>query len=53
VRPVGGELRDEPDGSTDCAQWFRLAEAATLPLVDLARIGLRLATTGPGTHEEA
>ena len=43
VRVTGGGLRNEPDGSTDRAAWFALDEATTLPLVDLAREGLRLA----------
>jgi ADP-ribose pyrophosphatase YjhB (NUDIX family) len=43
VRIVGGTLRPEPDGSTDGAAWFTVKEAAALPLVDLAREGLRLA----------
>jgi ADP-ribose pyrophosphatase YjhB (NUDIX family) len=43
VRITGGELRPESDGSTDAAAWFTRAEAEALPLVDLARIGLRLA----------
>jgi len=43
VRIVGGELRDEPDGSTDRAAWFGLEELAALPLVRLAWDGVRLA----------
>lgn len=43
VRIAGGELRDEPNGSTDAARWFRLGEVGDLALVDLARAGLRLA----------
>jgi ADP-ribose pyrophosphatase YjhB (NUDIX family) len=42
VRPVGGQLRNEQDGSTDRAEWFPLDEAASLPLVELARAGVRL-----------
>ena len=42
VRRVGGELRDEAEGSTDHAEWFPLDKAAALPLVDLARAGVRL-----------
>ena len=41
--PGGGELRGEPDGSTDRAAWFSPAELAELPLVPLAREGARLA----------
>lgn len=43
ARVVGGELRDEPDGSTDRAAWFSPAELAELPLVPLAREGARVA----------
>jgi ADP-ribose pyrophosphatase YjhB (NUDIX family) len=43
VRVTGGELRDEPDGSTDRAAWFDLDELASLPLVRLAWDGVRLA----------
>lgn len=37
VRIVGGELRDEPDGSTDTCRWFTPAEARGLRLGELAR----------------
>jgi len=40
---VGGELRDEADGSTDTAAWFDLDEVAGLDRVELVDIGLRLA----------
>jgi 8-oxo-dGTP diphosphatase len=43
VRVTGGELRDEPDGSTDAARWVTPAEAEGLPLVELALEGMRLA----------
>jgi 8-oxo-dGTP diphosphatase len=43
VRVTGGALRDEPDGSTDAARWFSRGELDALPLVDLAREGVRLA----------
>ncbi len=43
VRVTGGELRDEPDGSTDAARWFSRGELKALPLADLAREGVRLA----------
>lgn len=43
VRITGGELRPEQGGSTDLAGWFDLEAAARMPLVDLAREGLRLA----------
>ncbi len=37
VRIVGGELRDEPDGSTDTCRWVEPSEAAGLRLGELAR----------------
>jgi 8-oxo-dGTP diphosphatase len=43
VRIVGGELRNEVDGSTDEAAWFTREEATDLPLVDLARAAVRMA----------
>jgi 8-oxo-dGTP diphosphatase len=42
VRVVGGELRDEIDGSSDACAWVRREELERLPLVDLARTGARL-----------
>ena len=42
TRVIGGELRDEADGSTDQARWFTCEEAEALPLVELALEGLRL-----------
>jgi 8-oxo-dGTP diphosphatase len=43
TRIVGGELRDETDGSTDRAAWLTGDEARSEPLVELAREGLALA----------
>jgi ADP-ribose pyrophosphatase YjhB (NUDIX family) len=43
VRITGGELRDEPDGSTDTCAWFTLDEAKALHLSELARRSLALA----------
>jgi ADP-ribose pyrophosphatase YjhB (NUDIX family) len=43
VRITGGELRDEPAGSTDACRWVEPVELAELPLVSLARLGVRLA----------
>lgn len=40
---VGGELRDEADGSTDAVAWFELAEVESLRRVSLVDVGLRLA----------
>jgi ADP-ribose pyrophosphatase YjhB (NUDIX family) len=37
VRILDGELRDEPDGSTDTCRWLTLDEAAGLRLGELAR----------------
>jgi ADP-ribose pyrophosphatase YjhB (NUDIX family) len=42
ARIVGGELRDELDGSTDRARWFTREEASDLSLVPLAREALPL-----------
>jgi 8-oxo-dGTP diphosphatase len=39
---VGGELRDEEDGSTDEARWIPLAEVPELARVELVDVGLRL-----------
>lgn len=43
VRVVSGELRDEPEGSTDRAAWLGLDELPEVPLVRLAWDGVRLA----------
>jgi ADP-ribose pyrophosphatase YjhB (NUDIX family) len=43
VRITGGELRDEPDGSSDQARWVSRDRLDQIPLVDLAREGIRLA----------
>lgn len=40
VRIVSGELRDEPDGSTDTCRWFSPSEARSLRLGELARFAL-------------
>jgi 8-oxo-dGTP diphosphatase len=42
ARVVGGELRDEVDGTTDEARWFPLAEVAGLARVELVDVGLRM-----------
>ena len=39
---VGGDLRNEVDGTTDEARWFPLADVAGLARVDLVDIGLRM-----------
>jgi 8-oxo-dGTP diphosphatase len=40
---IGGELRDETDESTDRAAWCTRQELEAMPLVELGRIGMRLA----------
>ena len=40
VRIVGGELRDEADGSTDTCRWFARSDARMLRLGELARYAL-------------
>jgi 8-oxo-dGTP diphosphatase len=39
-RIVGGELRPEPDGSSDDARWFSADELGRIPIVDLVRVAL-------------
>lgn len=41
-RITGGQLRDEPDGSTDLARWIPANEVAGLPQVGLVRWALGL-----------
>ena len=43
VRVVGGDVRNETDGSTDECAWVPLAGVRSLPLVSLAELGVRLA----------
>ena len=43
VRVIGGEVRDERDGSTDTSRWVPRHELSSLPLVDLVEVGVRLA----------
>jgi ADP-ribose pyrophosphatase YjhB (NUDIX family) len=42
VRIVGGELRDEFEGTTDAARWIPVAGLAALPRVELVDVGARL-----------
>ena len=42
VRITGGDLRDEPDGSTDTCRWLEPREARSLRLGELARYALDL-----------
>lgn len=43
MRIVGGELRDEVDGTTDTCAWISPAELESLRLVELAKFGVKLA----------
>lgn len=43
VRIIGGELRDEADGSTDTAAWLGREELGDRRLVEIARYGVELA----------
>ena len=43
MRIVGGELRDEIDGTTDTCAWLSPAELEGLRLVELAAFGVKLA----------
>ena len=42
---LGGTLTHEVDGTTDFCQWWSFKDAAALPMVDLAEVGLALATS--------
>jgi ADP-ribose pyrophosphatase YjhB (NUDIX family) len=46
MRIVGGELRDEVDGTTDVAAWLTLDELRERRLVELARFAVGLAFPG-------
>lgn len=46
VRIVGGELRDEVDGTTDTCSWFSREDLADMRLVYLAKFGASLAFSG-------
>jgi len=43
MRIVGGELRDEIDGTTDTCAWLSPADLESLRLVELAKFGVKLA----------
>jgi len=43
---VGGDLRDETDESTDRAAWCTRSELETMSLVELGRVGVKLAFGG-------
>ena len=51
VRIVGGELRDEADGSTDTCRWFTPREARQVRLGELARHALDLARAKTASRE--
>jgi 8-oxo-dGTP diphosphatase len=46
VRVLTGELRVETDGSSDACAWIPEVELEGLPLVELGRLGIRLAGLG-------
>ena len=46
-RIIGGDLRDEPDGSTDRAAWLGPDELGRFRLVDARRAGRRASQSGP------
>jgi 8-oxo-dGTP diphosphatase len=43
ARILGGKLRDEKDGSTDQAAWFRSDQLSAIRRVKLVDIGMRMA----------
>jgi len=43
------QLRVETGGSSDACAWIPEAELGALPLVELARVGMRLAGLGRGS----
>ena len=47
VRVIGGQLRDEIGGSSDTCAWIPRSELASLPLVELAEVGIGLAFDPP------
>lgn len=40
---IGGQLRHEQSGSTDCCEWHDLHRRPTIDLVDLAEVGIAAA----------
>jgi ADP-ribose pyrophosphatase YjhB (NUDIX family) len=46
ARVVGGDLRDEQDGTTDTCAWFARDELAGIRLVELGEFGVGLAFPG-------
>ncbi len=47
VRIVGGDLRDELGGSSDTCAWVPHGDLGSLPLVELAEVGIGLAFDAP------
>ena len=47
VTVVGGSLRDEVGGSSDTCAWVRRGELSSLPLVELAEVGIGMAFGEP------
>ena len=47
VRVIGGELRDEVGGSSDTCAWVPRSKLSSLPLVELAEVGIGLAFDAP------
>jgi 8-oxo-dGTP diphosphatase len=47
VRIIGGDLRDEIGGSSDTCAWVKRSELGSLPLVELAEVGIGLAFGAP------
>jgi 8-oxo-dGTP diphosphatase len=47
ARVTGGELRVEVGGSSDACAWVRREDLASLPLVELAEVGIGLAFGTP------
>jgi 8-oxo-dGTP diphosphatase len=47
MRVIGGELRDEVGGSSDTCAWVPRSDLASLPLVELAEVGIGLAFDAP------
>ena len=46
---IGGELTHETSGSTDRAAWCTRAELATMPLIEMGQLGMRLAYGNTGS----
>jgi ADP-ribose pyrophosphatase YjhB (NUDIX family) len=53
VQIMGGELRDEVDGTTDTCAWFTLENARSLRLGDLAKRALAIAAADSAANGAA